>query len=220
MVDRGQVLEVVGRSCSSETIFVSLGDHCLPANLLRAAGLRHAAYPFDWIFASPEVVKHAIEDDFRTFLDRGYFRSTSPTEGVHRAEHEFYRTNFGQGSLFFHHDPDRNESHHAHYQRAVQRFRGLSGPVHFVLAVGANCEDHRLEALWSVVSSKHPQAKLTCVRQMGRSPGRPSIAIRRDTGGLTIAEINPSSESTGLHFEQLHDDVAILRLFLREPALG
>jgi hypothetical protein len=43
--------------------FVSVGEFCLPAHLLRTFGWREAAFPFDWCFSNLETVHRILEDD-------------------------------------------------------------------------------------------------------------------------------------------------------------
>ena len=48
---------------------VSLGDHCVGAYALKLLGFKHASYPFDWALSTPDMVAHALRDDFQLFLD-------------------------------------------------------------------------------------------------------------------------------------------------------
>eukprot|EP00438_Fugacium_kawagutii_P017986 Skav206738 [mRNA] locus=scaffold2729:110557:114459:+ [translate_table: standard] len=49
---------------------ISLGCRCSQASVYRALQKRRYACPFDWIFSSPQMVTHCLQDDFRSFLDR------------------------------------------------------------------------------------------------------------------------------------------------------
>lgn len=64
----------------------SLGSICFSSNLLRRNKLRGRAYPFDWLFSSPEIVAHCIEDKFVTFLDKSQHIAH---RGV--TQHAFYK---------------------------------------------------------------------------------------------------------------------------------
>lgn len=105
---------------------VSVGSFCHSAMALKQAGLRHHASPFDWLFSNPRAAAHAIEDDFKVFLDRSHYKPvpleerSEPT--VNLCEHNFYRERFGVQRMFNHHLPTQ-DGVHAYFQRAVQRFR-------------------------------------------------------------------------------------------------
>ncbi|MCU1621238.1 MAG: hypothetical protein JWL79_83 [Frankiales bacterium] len=108
---------------------VGVGTHCLTATLLRDLQLRHFSLPFDWIFSSPEMVVHALHDDFAVFLDRSHHVTVPehqrPTPGANLAHHTHYRENFGVDYVFNHHDPVVSDAAYSYLQRSVQRFRDL-----------------------------------------------------------------------------------------------
>ena len=66
--------------------FISIGPYCSSADILKNNGLRNAAYPFDYIFSSLEMVKHCISDRFNIFLDKNYYKYFS----VNSSSHLFY----------------------------------------------------------------------------------------------------------------------------------
>ena len=49
---------------------ISLGVWCSPAIYLKRSGLRKKAYPFDWIFITPEQVLRLFETNFKDFLNK------------------------------------------------------------------------------------------------------------------------------------------------------
>jgi hypothetical protein len=73
-------------------IYCSLGGICHSAQLLKINELKKASYPFDWIFSSMSMVKHCIEDDFNTFLDKSQYSdyNTNTTLRENQCEHKFY----------------------------------------------------------------------------------------------------------------------------------
>ena len=103
-----------------------MGTSCYPAWLLQELGLRNAAYPFDWIFSTPAMVTHMLEDRFGCFLDPRFVR---PTIGTHQSGegdsqvcgHAFYHDHFGVEWVFNHHDLSRPEVA-ATYARRTDRF--------------------------------------------------------------------------------------------------
>jgi hypothetical protein len=57
------------------TTYISLGDTCQPASMLRALGVRHEAFPFDWITGSGDSIVKCIETDFNGFHTNLQFNS-------------------------------------------------------------------------------------------------------------------------------------------------
>lgn len=111
-------------------IYCSLGEFCHASALIKANGLKLASYPFDWIFSNDQMIKHCIEDDFRTFLNKSEYTTNLIDASI--CEHNFYSTmieNYqGIGKekvLFNHHNPLTNEDHYAYFERCVNRFREL-----------------------------------------------------------------------------------------------
>ena len=68
---------------------VSLGCMCAPAKHLQRLQLRLCAGPFDWIFSTPQMVTHCLQDDFACFLRPGELFETN---GVAGAGHDTYST--------------------------------------------------------------------------------------------------------------------------------
>ena len=54
---------------SRKTEVVPLGGSCLIAKHLQNKGIRVCKFPFDWMYSTPYLVRHALLDDFKTFLD-------------------------------------------------------------------------------------------------------------------------------------------------------
>ena len=111
-------------------LYCSIGEFCHAAALLKDNGLKHASFPFDWIFSSVDMVKHCIEDDFKMFLSKSEYSSNVLEHGL--AEHAFYATMVqnhqeeGKKNVVFnHHNPLVNEEHYSYFQRCVDRFRNL-----------------------------------------------------------------------------------------------
>ena len=66
--------------------FISIGPYCCSAEILKNNGLVNSAYPFDYIFSSLEMVTHCINDRFNIFLDKTYYKCSSPP----MTQHLFY----------------------------------------------------------------------------------------------------------------------------------
>ena len=104
----------------------SLGTSCYSAWLLQKLGLRRVAFPFDWIFSTPDMVSHILEDRFLSFLDPAHIRPSLRTErdvaGTSRVcRHSLYHESFGVDWVFNHHDLSIPEIAAA-YRRRVDRF--------------------------------------------------------------------------------------------------
>lgn len=115
-------------------IYCSLGEFCHASALIKANELKLASYPFDWIFSSDQMIKHCIEDDFRTFLNKSEYNSNLSNPEI--CEHNFYATmveNYQKAEgfddrekvIFNHHNPLVNQDHYAYFERCVNRFREL-----------------------------------------------------------------------------------------------
>lgn len=118
---------------------VGLGSRCTVAQTLQDMGLRSGSYPFDWIFSTPEIVVHCLEDNFELFLREDQYQ---PIALEHRAvkqfnlcDHATFRDEFGQGAMFNHRDPTKADDY-AYLMRCVDRFRIMltsPDPTLFVL---------------------------------------------------------------------------------------
>lgn len=93
---------------------ISIGQHCPAATVIKVAGLRKAAYPFDWVFSGGEGwIESILNDDFKAFLDRSKYKPFD----FERSGHDDFCDRF-----FFHKDPSTDE-HYTYYKRCVERFR-------------------------------------------------------------------------------------------------
>jgi hypothetical protein len=134
------------------TVFISLGNTCQPAAILRNSGLRQEAFPFDWGMGSTDCVVSCIETDFAGFHTDLHFDSPHLNElGANTVLTD--RTGFS-----FHHDyptiekdtlpvgdefirettivsnwQDFYPTVYAKYQRRISRFISLlRGPSHVI----------------------------------------------------------------------------------------
>lgn len=113
--------------------FCSIGTYCQSAECLVRYGLKEESYPFDWMFSSFDMIKHCIEDDFKSFLDKSQYYDIQKPEGHidNLCGHTLYSPmiNFSdqgvKGCTFPHRDPLNIEEDHQYYIRSVDRFRKL-----------------------------------------------------------------------------------------------
>ena len=148
---------------------ISLGQNCNTAWYIKAAGLKRASYPFDWIYTTPAIITHILDDDFAQLLDRDLIIPHGMDAG-HKVYHE---------TLFGHRNPVRSDADYAYYQRCVARWRERmtrQEPIVFVTTV-LNEPD------------KRPRFKAGFTKQI-QAPGHQTIA---DFEGMMqrLKHINP-----------------------------
>jgi hypothetical protein len=71
------------------TRIMGIGPWCITTDILKAFGLRHQAYPFDWIFSSAAMVLHAIQDKFELFMDKTYLTTRPDLSFVHTCHQKY-----------------------------------------------------------------------------------------------------------------------------------
>ena len=96
----------------------SLGGLCHSSQILKRNNLKFVSYPFDWIFSNCDNIVHCIEDNFKIFLDKSYYRGHGS-----KCEHTFYKK-IG-ANMFNHFNPLDNIDHYNYYVRCVDRFKSL-----------------------------------------------------------------------------------------------
>ena len=94
----------------------SLGVWCHSSQMLKDNSAKRCSYPFDWVHSSCDTILHCIEDDFKIFLDKSYYKSESNSKCAHLLYHP---------EMFNHHNPLSNEDNYNYYIRCVDRFRQL-----------------------------------------------------------------------------------------------
>lgn len=108
---------------------VSLGSVCLTAKSLEIEGLRRCKFPFDWVYSSPYMVRHALADNFKSFLDASQYtragRCDSPNTSVGHRLYSRMQLSSGRTCVWPHHPGmlKRSSADRASFSRAVQRFR-------------------------------------------------------------------------------------------------
>lgn len=107
---------------------VSLGTICFTAKFFELQNLRKCKLPFDWIYSSPYMVRHAIRDDFKEFLDikkifRPLVENTCDTmKGLGHQTYSQMLPSSSRSVVWPHHNPLQKEDHDS-FARAVERFR-------------------------------------------------------------------------------------------------
>ena len=197
---------------------VSLGSHCYTSYLLKRSGLKSFSTPFDWIFSSPDMIRHCLDDDFRTFLDKGFFEPIaqgqrhSTVNGV--CEHGFYRDNFGVHSVFNHHDPSQ-EKDFSYFSRAVARLRTVLSSNERSLFIMTSATQDPVAAFDQVLKtlrnrSEHPELLFISI---GRDHAEvmPEMSVVHEDGPSKILSMRPISDWGSIEFKSAVDDLAIAR---------
>ncbi len=111
-------------------LFISLGAHCEPTFWLKAYGLRHAAFPFDWLLTTDdEKLIELLETDFAHFLDRSCF-TVFPKAFVNTCY-----------NIEFRHEGEHIEEIFSKYPRRIERFRQLASSSRRVVFIRMSYHD-------------------------------------------------------------------------------
>lgn len=100
---------------------ISLGINCQVAYQLRIHGLRHEAFPFDWIICPFEALVALIENHFEHFLDPEYLRFVH-TETEKCIVNTLYNVKFLHDFKLVPHFMQDYEKVKAMYDRRIKRF--------------------------------------------------------------------------------------------------
>jgi hypothetical protein len=136
--------------------FISVGPYCSTVEILKEHNLKAEAYPFDSIFSSLKMIKHAINDKFNIFLDKKYYdRGTNDTSTRHLFYNEFLDTpillqhhikfeypkdyKISGGSLFVHHNLIENKDDYEKFKRRCDRLLSLIESNEQITFVYYNC---------------------------------------------------------------------------------
>ena len=196
----------------------SLGTHCYASWALKQEGLKRYSLPFDWIFSTVSMVRHCIEDDFKTFLDRRH-HGVNPLESRPGPEddvgfHRFYEEEFGVRSVFNHQDPT-DDATHAYFVRAVQRFRRLlashDSKLFLVIANDRRIEPGDFERLVATLERVTGNMRLLAIRVLGPShnPGEYGFSRLAEMGQHRLLAFQPTSLLRGLGFDRRFDDFLV-----------
>jgi len=98
----------------------SLGQLCQASNMIKNNKLKLESYPFDWIFTSPDIIIHCLNDNFKTFLNRSLYVPHSNEPNMRKCGHSAYRN-----EMFNHHNPKDYDVDYNYFERCVKRFQQL-----------------------------------------------------------------------------------------------
>lgn len=194
---------------------LGLGTACLTSSVLKQMGVKNKSLPFDWIFSSPEMVEHAIQDDFASFLSRDNIVSIPeerrPAPGLYKSENKHYRDNFGVGYMFVHHNPSEEVTDYEYFVRCVDRLRSAlaaEAPTVFVMTRVVphqpNEQHHRTYRRLAELLRPHA---LLCVEIFHDGGGAPHIREVEATNRLIISQFLTASTGliNGVNFPEAAD---------------
>ncbi|WP_145999238.1 DUF1796 family putative cysteine peptidase [Oceanicoccus sp. KOV_DT_Chl] len=205
---------------------LSLGQNCNTAWYLQQAGAKQFSGPFDWIFNSADILKHCLEDDFSTFLNK---EMIYPVKDGAAAGHKMYHS-----SMFNHRNPLASGEDYDYHVRCVKRFLdaivGVIPPVFictlvnepekrvgwakgfdasFQVPLGQTYNTYR-ECI-SFIASKNSLAKFVFIDQYTDQ----SLAISCDAPEENIFTIKliSNGRNTGVQYLQADDNQLALELY-------
>ena len=204
---------------------ISVGNFCHAAQVLKLAGLRKFAGPFDWIFSNIEMVTHCFEDDFQTFLDLSQYRNVPEDQRelseANVCQHEFYRQNYGIEFMFNHHSP-LNERDYAYLQRCVERFRiTVKGdtPTLLLMLTVESIDEQRLKPLVNMLRSYTKNCYLLVIKLAVELPHANAltnkISLQQSDNDWAVINFSTHSTSNGVEFFEQIDNLRLTH-FIRQ----
>ncbi len=196
----------------------SLGTHCYASWALKQEGLKRYSLPFDWIFSTLSMVRHCIEDDFHTFLDRSHHGVTPLSDRPRPDEdvgwHRFYEEEFGVRSVFNHQDPT-DDAMYAYFERAAERFRRLlaspAPKLFLAIANDRRIEQGDFERLAATLDRLSTNLRLLVIRVLepSNTPALYGFSPLAEVGAHRLVKFQPTSHLLGLGFARRFDDFLI-----------
>lgn len=203
-------------------LYCSLGEMCHAATLLKMNGLKHASFPFDWIFSSAEMVKHCIQDDFKTFLSKSEYTTNLSDPAI--CEHEFYSTliqnhqnvSGREKVVFNHHNPLEKEEDYQYFVRCVNRFKELlTSPeekTFIMFQKGEDLTNGILKAFDLIEFLNNYTTNFTLLVIHYSAQGQQYHQLVKGQN-LKFLNIRLTSKSLGVGFENKEDDHYLNKLF-------
>ena len=204
---------------------VSLGSRCNVAQHLQDFGLRKASLPFDWIFSTPEMVVHCLEDDFSLFLQPDQYQSIPIWRRTVRefnlCDHATFRDDYGIQAMFNHRDPTFVDDY-LYLQRCVERFRRIQAsedPTLFLLVSDThpNAEEAYIRLFYALERACSGPVALLFVSVNGEASDGPlpHVRTRRVDGGHEMVLFDSVGPLGGTRFDSAADATALEALLLR-----
>jgi hypothetical protein len=230
MVDQQRSVRLEFMPKQATTIgHVSLGASGFTAGMLRRFNLRRWSGPFDWLSASPAMIREIIADDFRSFLDPEAWAPIAaedrPIGQYYQCRHTRYEARHGEACIL--HSADMTQDAGlAYMERCVGRFRqslhGLASKI--LLQVVPDGDDPEREF----------RATADVLDRYGRSFQFVMVSVLPDHGEGPFPEVDPAlaygrhrllrvrllSPIIGIEATDMLDEVVLLRAALAAPSIG
>ena len=206
--------------------YCSIGNNCTSSTILKRTKLKTESYPFDWIFSSDEMVRHCIEDNFKTFLDKSEYNSNLVEPII--CEHEFYSTmvkNYQEEGkekvIFNHHNPLTSEEDYGYFERCAQRFidllKSYDSKVFLKIHLNMTPNDEAVNLseaiLLSEVLCKHTtNYRLIVIHSC--PIGKKGYEVKYNDKNLIFCNLYTVTKSTGIDFEDVEESSYLDSVFI------
>ena len=204
---------------------------CAPraAGMLRRAGLRRWAGPFDWMTIPAEAVRDAIVDDCAGLLMASEYEpipieERPPESEGHLCRHLRLSELYGE-TIFHHYDPSEPAGY-ASLERATLRFREALSGLHGKLLLQVVEEDANSEATFADTADMLDRSArgvilVTIGLVEGAPPGPfPEMELGQVRGVHRYLRARVISEPMGIAFTDPLDEIVLLRGALAAPQLS
>ncbi len=159
-------------------IFISLGNNCVPALMLRFAGLREEAFPFDWLTTPMDGLCKVFRDDFKDYflrenltlysldnrvvLDTLYgfgHNHAFPTKGsVMHSDEEMY-----EGGEIVKNFLDFYQEVYSKYIRRIDRFKKILSGRRNIIFIRYRCNKLEAQKLAQMIKFCYPHLLFTLI---------------------------------------------------------
>lgn len=208
-----------------------IGAGCTPrtAGLLRRAGLRRWAGPFDWMTVPAEVVRDSIVDDCAGLMIASEYEPILPddrppgSEG-HLCRHRRYSELYGE-TIFHRYDPSEPTGY-ASLERATLRFREALRGLHGKLLLQIVEENDRslpaFEDTCDMLDRSARGAILVTIALVEGPPSGPfpEMELGKTHGVHRYLRCRTLSEPSGIGYTDPLDEIVLLRGALAAPQIN
>jgi len=205
---------------------VSLGTHCYTSAFLKRFQHKPFSSVFDWIFSSPSMIAHALDDDFATFLDSSHYLPV-PVEKredgaeYNRVQHLFYQKHHNVNSMFNHHDV-HEPADYAYFGRCVERFRAAlsdgSKTLFLLIREEQANSVQEFEQVRDALRRRSPDSSFMFVA-IAKEPARaglPTIDLVSRDGNAVLNRFAASSPWHPMNFVDSFDEVCLYRAIFKD----
>ena len=207
---------------------IALGCTPRAAGMLKRAGLRRWAAPFDWMTIPAEAVRDSIIDDGAGLLLPGEYLPIPPEDRPVGSEgylcrHVRYSGEHGP-TIFHRHDPT-DPAGYAALERSILRFREALRGLHGKLLLQVIEENGRSAAVFEdtcdmLDRSARGAILVTVALVEGAPPGPfPEMELAQTRGAHRYLRARTLSRATGSAFADPLDEIVLLRGALSAPQL-